>query len=60
MYVQYWTELKKHYLESLQSGLMLLDAGSNKTDPLLMFGGLHLLEHVVMSVKFCLLFTTLA
>lgn len=48
--MQYWTELKKHYLESLQSGLALLDAGSGKGDPLLLFGALHLLEHVVTLV----------
>ena len=35
---------------SLQSGLALLDAGSSKADPLLSFGGLHLLENVVMLV----------
>lgn len=48
--MQYWTDLKEHYLESLQSGLVLLDAGSSKADPLLLFGGLHLLEHVVVLV----------
>jgi len=51
--MQYWTKLKEHYLESLQSGLVLLDAGKSKADPLLLFGGLHLLEHIVMSVNSC-------
>ena len=48
--MQYWTELKEHYLESLQSGLALLDAGGSKADPLLLFGGLHLLENIVTLV----------
>ena len=48
--VQYWTELKEHYSESLQSGQVLLDAGSSKADPILLFGGLHLLENVVTLV----------
>ena len=48
--MQYWTELKEDYLDSLQSGLVLLDVGINKADPLLLFGSLHLLEHVVVLV----------
>ena len=57
--MQYWTELKKHYLESLQSGLALLDAGSGKGDPLLLFGALHLLEHVVTLVCLFVMFLTM-
>ena len=50
VYIQHWTKLKENYLESLQSGLALLDAGHSKADPLLSFGGLHLLENVVTLV----------
>ncbi|XP_065919191.1 exportin-5-like [Dysidea avara] len=46
---QFWTELKEHYAELLQSGLALLDTGSSSANPILQFGGLHLLEYAVLN-----------